>query len=487
MRLEMSLCLVSSDCWKDCHPIALLRLFARGDAIIHVYSIAIAKILRWWIATQGKPEPSTGTEERSSVASLCGRRPSFNQAFIRSISRVFHILRCHMLSLSRRKPAQQQAVAPDSLAELPDDVLILICPQCRIDELFQLRLTSAKIRGLIDEYMTTIAPSVARSTFPLSEHLLSIHANSVTPPTLQSLKALIPEQLAYILVDRHRIADEWLQLRYGIPAEDAFGDELRNRVANGWCIFRDLSNCARRQDGEVTKETRSSRAEFANRVFRPTQFKFEALKHTEDMLLRRRLEYVRKLDPKHAQDYKLMFTLLSAAFSTSISNIGDKHEPWPFDFGGGIDGQRELRKGETWLSWYILGEGPDLFWQQWWSLPHDDPSTPNYIRDRAIAAFRNTLAGLANHQRNLAHTLQNAINEQTVLEGSFSASEVIQYFSRYAKHRLRRRDAGLPPANEILGHVSFLVNFRCPEEVAKRHAAVMEERNLGRTSQPQPR
>jgi hypothetical protein len=71
MRLAMSLRLVSSDCWNDCHPIALWRLFARGDAGIHVYSIAIAKISRWWIAAQGKPEPSTGTEERSSVASLC--------------------------------------------------------------------------------------------------------------------------------------------------------------------------------------------------------------------------------------------------------------------------------------------------------------------------------------------------------------------------------------------------------------------------------
>jgi hypothetical protein len=392
-----------------------------------------------------------------------------------------------MLSLSRRKPPQQQTVAASSLAELPDDVLILICSQCRIDELFQLRLTSAKTRGLIDEYITTIAPSVARSTFPLNEHLLSIHANSVTPLTFQSLKALIPEQLASVLVDRHRIADEWLQLRYGIPAEDPFGDELRNRIANGWRVFRGLSNFARQEYGEVAKGTRTSRADFANRVFRPTQFKFEALKQTEDIILRRRLEYVRKLDPKHAQDYKLMFTLLSAAFSTSISNIGDKHEPWPFDFGGGIDAQRELRKGETWLSWYILSVGPDLFWQQWWSLRHDDPSTQNHIRDLAIATFRNISPGLSNHQRDHAHTLQTAINEQTLLGGEFNASEVVQYFSRYAKHRLRRREAGLPPANEILAHVPFLVNFRCPEEVVKRQEAVIEERNMGRISQPLPR
>ena len=93
---------------------------------------------------------------------------------------------------------------------------------------------------------------------------------------------------------------------------------------------------------------------------------------------------------RRAQNYKIMFTLLSSAFSTSFSNIGDEYAPWPFDFGDGIDAQRELRKGKTWLSWYLFAQGPDLFWQQWWSLPHSDPRTKNHIRDRAIDAFKQT-------------------------------------------------------------------------------------------------
>jgi hypothetical protein len=392
-----------------------------------------------------------------------------------------------MLSLSRRKPPQQHAVAPSALLDLPEDVLILICSQCRIDELFNLRLTSAKTRTLIDEYITTIGPSVARSTFPLNEHLLFRHANGLTPLTFPLLKALIPAQLASILVDRHRVSDEWLHLRYGIPAEDAFGDGLRDRIAGGWCVFRHLSNIARQEYGEAAKGTQMSPVGLANRVFRPTHSRLQLLKQTEDIILQRRLEYVASLGAKHAQDYKLMFTLLSIAFSTSISNIGDGHEPWPFDFGGGIDGQRELRKGETWLSWYILSEGPDIFWQQWWLLPHDDPTTKNHIRDCAIAAFTSMPVSLSDHQRKLARILQQAVNKQMSLEGEFNASEVVPYFSQYARHRSHRKEAGLPPVKEVLDHVPFLVNFRCPDEVVKRHEAVMEERNVSRVSQPLPR
>jgi hypothetical protein len=393
-----------------------------------------------------------------------------------------------MLPLYRRKLPQQQArTALGSLNDLPDDVLILIYSQCRIDELFSLRLTSSKTKNLIDEYITAIAPSVARSTFPLSDHLLSNHAGGLTPLTFRSLKALIPEQLAAILVDRHRIADEWLQLRYGIPAEDPFGDALRHRVANGWRTLRDLSNISRQEYGDSTRETRKSPAELANKVFRPALFKLEALKQTESIILEKRLDYIARLGSRRAQDYKVMFTLLSIVFSTSISNTGDEHEPWPFDFGGGIDAQREFRKGETWLSWYVLGEGPDLFWQQWWSLPHENPATHNYIRDRALDAFANTPEKLADHQRTLARSLQEAINEKALCEVEFNASDVIQYFSQYAKHRIGRGQAGLPPAKEILGHVPFLVNFQCPEEVVKRYKAVVEERNTSRASQPLPR
>jgi hypothetical protein len=392
-----------------------------------------------------------------------------------------------MLSLSRRKPPPPRTGALDSLLSLPEDVLILIYSQCRIDELFTLRLTSTKTRNLIDEYMRTIAPSVARSTCPLNDHLLAKHADPATPLTFQALKAIIPAQLASILVDRHRIADEWLQSRYGIPAEDAFGDDLRERVANGWRVLRVLSNISRHACALNARDARKSPADFANKVFRPAHFKLEASKQTEDEILQKRLEYIAHLEPRQAQDYKVMFTLLSSAFSTSISNLGDEHEPWPFDFGQGIDGQRELRKGKSWLSWYVLAEGPDLFWQQWWSLPLDDPTTRNHIRDHAIATFAGTPTKLSDHQRILARRFQKAVNERALLDSAFEESNPVRYFVQYAEHRLRRRQAGLPPAKETVETVPFMINFQCPEEIVKRHEAMVEERNAVRITQPWPR
>lgn len=389
-----------------------------------------------------------------------------------------------MLSLSRRKPPPQRTGPLTSLTQLPEDVLILICSQCRIDELFLLRRTSAKIRHLIDEYIATIAPSVARSTFPLSEHLLARGKSALPSYTLKWLKSLIPEQLASVLIDRHRIADEWLQSRYGVPAEDPFGDALRDRVANGWRILRALSDISRQEYSTNLKDTRISPSDLANKVFRPALFKLESLKHVEDNILVKRKQYFAKLPQTAAQDYKIMFILLSSAFSTSISNTGPEHKVWPFDFGAGIDGQRELRKGTSWLSWYILAQGPDLFWQQWWSLPHDDPATRNYIRDRAIEAFANTPEKLSDHQRPLARNFQEFVNVCARLSSEFDQSNPVRYFSQYAEHRLRRREAGLPPATEILGHVPFMVNFRCPEEIVKRHEAVEQERNISRVSQP---
>jgi hypothetical protein len=392
-----------------------------------------------------------------------------------------------MLSLGRRRLPQRHSRGIRSLLGLPDDILILISSQCRIDELFTLRLVCAKTRNLIDEYITTIAPCVARSTLPLSDHLLTRSANAASTSTFPSLKALIPEQLASILVDRHRVADEWLQSRYGIPAEDPFGDTLRDRVVSGWRVLRDLSNISHQEHGTYAKCTRHSPADFANKVFRRSLFKLEASKQAEDTILQSRLDYIAQLEPRRVVDYKLMFTLLSRVFSTSFSNTGEHHVAWPFDFGGGIDGQRELRTGRTWLSWYILAEGPDLFWQQWWSLPHSDTSTKNYIRDRAIENFKSIPEALSDHQRTLARTLQVAVNQRTSLYSALDQADSIRHFSLYAAQRLQNRQAGLPPAKEILEHVPFLVNFRCPEEVVKRHEAVEEQRNIARASQPWPR
>jgi hypothetical protein len=339
------------------------------------------------------------------------------------------------------------------------------------------------MRDLIQEYFATIAPSVARSTLPHSDHLLVRHVQT-QPYTLQLLKALIPEQLAAILVDRHRIVDEWTFHRYGIPAEEAFGDALRDRVARGWRVFGTLSKISH----EVHRmDALKSRTNFAQAVLHPSRYKLEVLKQKEDLIFQKRMDYLDSLLQTQAQDYKLMFILLSSAFSTSISNIGSDFEPWPFDFGNGIDGQRALRKGESWLSWYLLAEGPDIFWKQWWSLPPNDPVTKNLIRDHAIAAFKNTPEKLADHQRSLGWKFQQAVNDTVSLRTGFDGLNPVRYFTQYAEHKLRGEQAGTSPSREIMDHVPFLINFRCPDEVMNNHREVAQERDAARSIVSIPR
>lgn len=409
-----------------------------------------------------------------------------------------------MLPLTRRRSSPSRAPERRWLEELPEDVLILIICQCRVGELLNLRLTSSKTRNLISEYIATIAPSVARATFPLSDHLLS-------PPddpslyTVDWLKRLIPQQLASILVDRHRFSHEWMQQRYGIPAEDPYGDVLRCRVANGWCVLRRLSKISEDVYRMHAKNVLRSTTDLAWKVVHPSRFKFEVFRQREDLILRRRLEYIQRLPDDLARDYKLMFMLLSSAFRTSISNYGDDYKPWIFDWGCGIDGQRLLRRGNSWLTWFVLHEGPELFWHQWWALCPDLPQTKNHIRDRSIEAWfgktkitpddfiRQFLPKEWNDVNEKWHDIQRdyAFKVQKAMEEKASSGFVdfrsvnpIIYFTQYAECKQLREEAGLPPVAETMSHVPFHIDFRCPEELFQKFCMLREERATTMTSQP---
>src|SRR5690349_19358726 len=100
-----------------------------------------------------------------------------------------------MLLRSRRKfTPSKPGLEPLTFLGLPEDVLILVLSQCRIDELLAFRLTNSRIRDCISRYISTIAPSVARSTFPHSEHLLR-PLDDPAQYTLGWLKGLIFQHL----------------------------------------------------------------------------------------------------------------------------------------------------------------------------------------------------------------------------------------------------------------------------------------------------
>ncbi|KAH7108660.1 hypothetical protein B0J11DRAFT_554861 [Dendryphion nanum] len=223
-------------------------------------------------------------------------------------------------------------------------------------------------------------------------------------------------------------------------------------------------------------------------MLKSTRTTFEVFKQREDLILSRRLEYIRDLPNDLAKDYKLMFMLLSSAFRTSISNLGDDYKPWIFDWGCGIDGQRLLRRGNSWLTYFILYEGPDLFWKQWWSLEPGLPETKNYIRDRSIEAWfewEDVNEKWHDIQRDYASQVQRAMEEKAALPRmNFTAVNPIAYFTQYAEHRQLRDQNGIAPPPETLSQVPFHIDFRCPEELFQKFCALRQDRAISIVSQP---
>jgi hypothetical protein len=233
--------------------------------------------------------------------------------------------------MGRRKASPSRVRGRRLFDELPEDILILIFCQCHIDELLNLRLTNRTIRDIISEYIATIAPSVARATFPRSGLLLA-PLDDPSLYTITWLKGLIPRHLACILVDRHRFIHGMTEQRYGIAAENAEGDGLRARVANGWRILKRLSKISQEVYHLDTKAILKSAPDSAwkdpLKLVLRSRFDFEVFRRREELVLKRRVEYIQSLPYWLAMDYKLMFILLSSAFRTSISNLGDEYKPW---------------------------------------------------------------------------------------------------------------------------------------------------------------
>ncbi|KAF2247683.1 hypothetical protein BU26DRAFT_429771 [Trematosphaeria pertusa] len=218
------------------------------------------------------------------------------------------------------------------------------------------------------------------------------------------------------------------------------------------------------------------------KVVHPSRYNFDVFKQREDLILSRRLEYIKDLSDELAKDYKLTFMLLSSAFRTSISNYGDDYKPWIFDWGCGIDGQRLLRRGNSWLTWFVLHEGPQLFWDQWWSLSPDCAATKNHIRDRSIEAWflpkewNDVNEKWHDIQRDYAFKVQKAMEEKAAINSDFMSVNPIGYFTQYAEIRRLREQTGSPPVAETLSHVPFHVDFRCPEELFQKSCMLRDER-----------
>ena len=355
------------------------------------------------------------------------------------------------------------------LDELPDDVLIVIMAQCQVDDIFALSLTCSTFRNVLHNYPTHIVPSVAQCSFPQCELLLRDPDSTFT-----WLKGLIPQQLAAILVDRHGHIDRSLP---GIRAEDTDGDALRARISNGWRVLGRLSQIAKDVYASDAKAVLPL-SEAALKKLHPSNYKAKLAQRTENAILAKRLQYISEMESRDAQDYIIMFTMLSKVFCVNTpwcEPLGPSSSPpWIFDFGQGIDAPRLVRLGESWMTWFILQQGPQLFWEQWWRRRMSKPSRGakgDYVRRRALEAFldkpkineqdlarppgeewKDANKDWHDEQRRMAGAVQAAIKER----GGGDIQRTLRYFPSYHNYIVARGREEY----SIMDCVPFTINFR---------------------------
>jgi hypothetical protein len=301
-------------------------------------------------------------------------------------------------------------------AELPDDILCAILQQADLQSLFTLQLVCKSIYDMIEIYFVSIAPAVARNTFGDTAPLLLQRPQKYD---MQWLVGLIPRYLATVIVDRYGLsgAAEDIpmpnngQTCWRIPATEAGGKDLIDHVANGFKVMmklaliskavyripprmmpveiRTIKGIVRKRSvpwvssklGSITSKTMESivlrpilsQHHYAPREKSKSEQKedsthIHAIEKYEAVILHRRKEYLLSVSPADTMDYMLMLPIF---FSCLCRN--QDGTPYPrkfkhdfFDWGRNCDfrGHR-VETGNSWVNWWILHQGPLVFWQQW--------------------------------------------------------------------------------------------------------------------------
>lgn len=109
------------------------------------------------------------------------------------------------------------------------------------------------------------------------------------------------------------------------------------------------------------------------------------------MIVEQRLLYLKHLDAQIISDYHFMYSLLLAAFRTNHDppsaalmghNWTRKHDGALHRLDWSGDDGRRLHKGNSWVNWFIMHEGPPLFWKQW-----KGDTEEKFIRNRVLQAW----------------------------------------------------------------------------------------------------
>jgi len=320
-------------------------------------------------------------------------------------------------------------------------------------------------------YSKAIAPFVANNTFPTADLLLRRDASPVGTADFAWLKGLVPKYLAAVVVDRFRLRSPELCLEeFRIRAESEAGDALRERTEKGWRVLDELSLISQkvyrlpvRQVRLLPLKERVKRVLRGSKSLSAASKTLEILKRREHMIVEQRLLYLKRLDAQNISDYHFMYSLLLAAFRTNYGppsaalmghNWTRKHDGAldRLDWSG--DHVRRLHKGNSWVNWFIMHEGPTLFWKQW-----KGDTEENFIRNSVLQAWSCRLEQQIAIERDAVCGVENlltAVSESRV----YSPMDVLGEFEEHAKHRIAQVRASQYGPKEILEDVSYWIDFR---------------------------
>ncbi|KAF2430857.1 hypothetical protein EJ08DRAFT_649409, partial [Tothia fuscella] len=216
-----------------------------------------------------------------------------------------------------------------TLSSLPEDILIIICRELLIQDIFHLGSTNHILAKFVLNNSTYICHSIARNTFPNATLLVRLPASG--PPDFTWLKSLVPKYLAGVLVDRYRLASPYVCFDiYYIPIQSPIGDLPRARIENGLCVSKRLSDIClevyRQPHSHVPKrplKVRLKRALLLGFQKHPHGSTVDITKRRERETLRLRMTYLYSLERRDIEDYELLLSLLYSAFRTNQNPKND--------------------------------------------------------------------------------------------------------------------------------------------------------------------
>ncbi|KAF2663172.1 hypothetical protein BT63DRAFT_484493 [Microthyrium microscopicum] len=337
-----------------------------------------------------------------------------------------------------------------TLADLPTELLVLICRELPLFSLYNLRRANSRLAALIKENSTGISAWVAHRTF--SDAVLATDDSQIKD--FEWLNSKILDFLAAVLVDR--IQDDSFDLfggPYGITAEDDRSHFPRVRITKGLQILRQLSkiyNDAKVQMPKPSFRNTVRRAlrtrSFKNtmkQVLRSRSFKMspsEELEYKEDFILKLRISYLRKLKKDQIRDFRFACAILFSMIKTQWDNksVGLLLAAWAgpdytasrdyFDWTEAEQRKRQerpirrggspLTDGTSWVNWCLLKDGLRIFWLQYVLL------SPKFVKEYLLREWESRSEEQVGMERKYGTLLERALRE---LDGGWAGEQYLAF------------------------------------------------------------